>query len=203
MKRVMYLVVAVLSVFVYEFAMAAANNPPSAPVTIVNTASNPVPVTGSFGISGTANVNVTNTVPVINSENPARSPFWGTGMDQFNDELESLVLAVGSVPAGKRLIIEYVGVHCSAALDEEFGEVSIRVWKKDGETYTFFDFPIPMGYQGQINSVRGGWTSSQNVRLYSDGGDHQVTIRLSRLRAGTSTGPGCSATISGYTIDVP
>ncbi|HSQ81165.1 MAG TPA: hypothetical protein VLU54_08530 [Casimicrobiaceae bacterium] len=39
-------------------ALAAPQVPPSAPVTVVNTSANPVPVSGNVGIAGTPNVNV-------------------------------------------------------------------------------------------------------------------------------------------------
>ena len=47
-----------------QFAFAVKPDNPSAPVTVVNEASDPVPVTGNVGITGTPNINISNTVPV-------------------------------------------------------------------------------------------------------------------------------------------
>src|SRR6476661_4486282 len=45
-------------------ALGAPQNPPSAPVTVVNTPANPVPVTGSLGVSGSVAVNNSASSPV-------------------------------------------------------------------------------------------------------------------------------------------
>lgn len=45
-------------------ALGAPQNPPSAPVTVVNTPANPVPVTGSLGVSGSVTVNNSASSPI-------------------------------------------------------------------------------------------------------------------------------------------
>jgi len=131
MKKVMCLVVALISVFVYGFAFAASPNPT---VTVVNTSSNPVPVTGNLAISGTANVNVTNaalpvtgsvgitgtpnvkvtndSIPVTGNVSISETPkefvfFQGfcTAEPNFRNCLSDLNQDLG-VPEGKRLVIE-------------------------------------------------------------------------------------------------
>ena len=50
MKKVICSMIVLLSVFIYGFAMAAVSPYPAPPtsVTVVNTSSNPVPVTGNL-----------------------------------------------------------------------------------------------------------------------------------------------------------
>ena len=49
-------------------AWAAPQNPPSAPVTVVNTSSNPVPVTGSLAITGTPTFSVSGEVQSVSAD---------------------------------------------------------------------------------------------------------------------------------------
>ena len=105
MKKVMCLVVAVFSVFVYGFAFAASTNPT---VTVVNTLSNPVPVK----VTGTSDVNVKNVVSVTGNVSISETPkefvfFQGfcTAELNFRNCLSDLNQDLG-VPEGKRLVIE-------------------------------------------------------------------------------------------------
>lgn len=81
------------------------------PVNVMNTPSNPVPVTGSLGLTGNANVTVTNTasnpLPVVVT---ALEPFQATNSDVVNEPSLSTTITVTTVPAGKRLIVEHVSV---------------------------------------------------------------------------------------------
>jgi hypothetical protein len=109
---------------------------PAHPVEVTNTAANPVPitapqalpVTGSITVTGTSNVNVTNaSIPVTGSVNASQSGAWNVGITGTptvkvsNDPALQTPYsnhANGSncgtdadpctVPAGRRLVIEYI-----------------------------------------------------------------------------------------------
>lgn len=107
--------------FCSSLALAAPQVPPSAPVTVVNTPANPVPVTGSLGVSGT--VSVSGTVPVtqsgtwsvevadpLNTKNideHGRNPFTVKASCSSSDS-NFCSASMPPVPAGKRLVLEYV-----------------------------------------------------------------------------------------------
>jgi hypothetical protein len=138
MKKVMCLVVAMISVFVYGFAFAGSTNPT---VTVVNTSSNPVPVTGNLGISGTANVNVINAaLPVTGSVNVTNTqanpvhvkdaaikiPFQ-TGFECSIDGGNGCTAnSDKEIPEGMRLVVEYVSARILVTKDNTV-EVHFRV----------------------------------------------------------------------------
>lgn len=170
MKKVICLVVSVMAVLIYGVAMAVPNNPPSAPVTVVNTDANPVPVTGNFGISGTADVNVTNTVPVTgtvaidNMKEPASIEASCTvnGVEAacYSDDFD--------VPDGKRLTIEYFS--CQGTDLPEGASLTCGIAK----TTSYID--PPSSSSGRVLALStsptstGGYLMSmgQSVKLYAE-----------------------------------
>jgi hypothetical protein len=63
-------------------ALGAPQVPPSAPVTVVNTPANPVPVTGSLGVSGSVTVNNSASSPVpVSIVNPGSTPTVNCHLD--------------------------------------------------------------------------------------------------------------------------
>jgi hypothetical protein len=166
MKKGIFSMLVVVSVFVYGIAMAGVNNPPSAPVTVENTSSNPVPVTGNLGISGTANVNITNTVPVSITNTPVPVT---TGVQEpvhIYGYCETGGLACPSpvlytVPTGKRLVVEYFS--CNSYIDGAFVEtggytMTCQLQSPVGELFLPTSTPAPTG----LKHVAMG----QQVRFY-------------------------------------
>ena len=71
-------------------AMAAGQNPPSAPVTVVNTSANPMPVTGTMTVTGTSNVNVTNSsIPVTGTVGAQQVGTWTVGLGAGSEKLDA------------------------------------------------------------------------------------------------------------------
>jgi hypothetical protein len=114
---------------------AAPQNPPSAPVTVVNTAANPVPVSGSITVTGTSNVNVTNaSIPVTGSVNASQSGTWNVGITgtpsvSISGPVSVIPAPVAPVqtdiasdcylvPANQRLVIEFVSAILNAPSDD-------------------------------------------------------------------------------------
>lgn len=192
MKKVICIVISVMAVLVYGVALALPNNPPSAPVTVVNTETNPVPVTGNLGISGTADVNVTNTVPITGDVNVTNTvPVTGnvnvTGtvaIDNMNmkepavvrDECEAEGDALGClspmtiVPEGKRLTIEYFS--CDSRELEMGGSLtcSIKRLIPSGGGYVeaiVLNLPTSPTSNDADSTIAAG----QSMKLYAESGD--------------------------------
>ena len=61
----------------------------------------------------TAPVWAVNPVLVKDVENPAQSPFWGYALDTIPEHFVNVQLSIGTIPVGKRLVIEHVAVDCA------------------------------------------------------------------------------------------
>ena len=115
------LIAALVGLLFPALALGAPQNPPSAPVTVVNTEANPVPITGSTTVSGavsisgtvpvtqsgTWNVGVAGTLNAKNIDERGRNPF---AVQTFcsSSNSNSCFSSMPPVPAGKRLVLEYV-----------------------------------------------------------------------------------------------
>src|SRR5436309_1522867 len=121
----------VLSMADQERAVGA---PAASNVVVVNTTANPVPtapqgttpISGNVGITGTPNVNVTNTPTVTlapgasvrDADNPARQPIAFNNGVSLLDGHESGQANLGTVPLGKRMVIELA----TASLEVPIGQ---------------------------------------------------------------------------------
>ena len=179
-------------------------------VSVVNTASNPVPTLaqGTTNIAG--NVSVTNT-PTVNlasgasvgisntTANPVLVRNVNDAVSQIFQKQMQINMAQGEfgksasffVPAGKRLVIEYVS---AAGFD-------------DGDQHLRFEVDTNVNGEGAshflVTERQGGhpfFRVSQQMRVYADPATHvQVVV----LRP-TSTTPAVAVmTISGYYVDQP
>ena len=100
---------------------------------------------------------------------------------------------VTTVPAGKRLVIEYVSANFQLPSTQAVVEL---VLQSPPGTVSHYLTPIRTGVFGTHDL----WSASQQLRLYADGGD-QVLAALSRT--GTTEAVSMSVSISGYLIDLP
>ena len=138
----------------------------------------------AHSVGGPVPVTVTNTPLAVSSlDNPARQPV----------ELQPLLSSVGklstfyTVPAGKRLVIEYVNVVSNRPDDpNRYSFILVH-----NNLFTNFSL-VPDGspYVG----------SSQKVTLYADAGS-QVTGFFQYT--GSNASPNIYCTISGHLVDVP
>ena len=163
-----------LSLLCPALALGAAQVPPSAPVTVVNKSSNPVPIVGSVGLSGTANVQIinggTNPVPVSISNS---APPEVVQVD-YSKDLNDLLIGTGpeliySVPAGFRLVIEYLEVQGSLQSGEAAtGGIYTTVNSKTSLHETMTP-PAPFLLNGTALTNQ-GTTAGKTVRIYADPG---------------------------------
>jgi len=135
-------------------------------------------------------------------ENPAHSPFVGYASGTIDVNWINHILSVGTVPSGKRLVIEYVGIRCEGDADDSFPRATINVYKKTGAGgWTSFQVPVQMSLQGTTHDGKASWTASQSLRLYSDGGTGGTSIDVHHKK--TTATAFCVASLSGYTVDEP
>jgi hypothetical protein len=167
------------------------NGPPPQDVIVINSAAQPVPVTGSVTV---ANVG-SGRLLVRDVDNPARQPF------ETNQNCSPSGGALGcqmsfTVPAGKRLVIEYASMHASIPAGE-VAELAI------GTTVagTFVEHVLPLT-PPSMPFAAGGLVArvGQVVRLYADPG---TVIFLNVGRSGVGTPTNFSVSISGHLVDVP
>jgi hypothetical protein len=150
-------------------------------VRVVNSAAEPVPVR----LQGAAEIDTTHPIPVRDVENAGRQPI-------------SMKLERGGpfnrnyfVPAGKRLVIEYVagralitgGTLIHASLNTPSGE-----------------YPFPLHFADEFASGLRVWIFAQTTRIYADPGDE---VTASYLFGHIGTSEFVVMQISGYLTDVP
>jgi hypothetical protein len=155
--------------------------------------------TSNVNVVNTPSVNVVNTpaapVFVRDVDNPAKQPFETTGLLAFSDGQYDIELTVTTVPAGKRLIIEYVSLYATLFTGQSLVFATLHSTGNNGNAY--HRLPIT----GPTND--GGYDEfmvSQAIRMYADPGT-PVTLRV---RRSTSSGYSLDGdyAISGYFIDV-
>ena len=217
MKKVMCLVVAVFSVFVYGFAFAGSTNPT---VTVVNPPSNPVQVTGDVGIKGTPNVNVTNaSIPVTGSvgitgipnvnvgnvvsvtgdikvSDPATGAVQYGCSDTCADGTNICTCKLPQVPIGKRLVIETISTNCIFADGQR---INPRIRTSVNGSKNSFNIPQTFGYKDV--DLTDNYFSLVNVRIYADNDENRPDFQVGRPVA---VGEGFfSIAVSGYLVDIP
>jgi hypothetical protein len=138
----MGLVVAALVVgvfFPFDALAQGAQAPPSAPVTVVNTTANPVPVTATAPLPVAGTISLTQPVTVEETFAPGRSPQrYGPIAAQFTGSLIGHEL-VPPVEAGKTFILTHlnaVGFANNSATSLVRGSCSLQL--RVGSTYTPF-----------------------------------------------------------------
>jgi hypothetical protein len=192
-------------------------------VRVVNDGSNPVPVTGVASITGTADVNVTNAPDVNIANHPTVDAHILSGsfvgIDPANNTVQLAKACVTScgtpfqatlgasfgvdlpapssftVPADRRLIIEYVSGNCEGS-DDSSGASSIGLTARTGAAPVLHHLPFtPLPSPGSVEVQH---TFAQSTRIYADAG---TTVsfggRLFRSAAGTVS---CLAAVSGTLV---
>jgi hypothetical protein len=215
-----------LLVFTLVLASPIASNavPSDKDVRVINTTSEPVPTAaqGTTTISG--NVSVVNSpavtfasgatvginpasnvvrlgntaaspLPVVNI-NDAAQPFQaGVGVTQTGTNVSLVTIA--TVPAGKRLVIEFVSMLGQVPPGEhvELLELNTIADPFGGATHELLVNEQPAAVSGDAL-----FRASQQVRLYANAGSQVKALFRRSSSAGDAT---YTATISGYLVDVP
>ena len=161
-------------------AQGGPQTPPSAPVTVVNTTANPVPVSGGVTLS---NNSATTPVFVQSVGQPVQTPFqtrlvFGTPL---------------TVDADKQLTIEFVTANCS--LDNTLlTSTEFSLFTRVGGNLV--DHSFSPKFSRNFNSGTGinrtFFTSTDMTRIYADPG---TTVSMSIIENFT-----CDVSLSGYTV---
>ena len=210
------LVLCALTIFGVSFLLYGAGYSRAASdkdVVVVNTSSNPVPVSaqgttniaGSVSVSNTPNVNIANspTVTLNNSaanplmvrdvDNPARQAFQN--QISFNVPQASLTcLPIATVPGGKRLVIEYASLSAFLNIfgDETVPFAFLEVVPASGP---------PQHFQLDVDQTSNphAYRVAQQVRFYADSPSVQFCVQVD----GTNGGPANAiASVSGYFVNL-
>ena len=148
--------------------------PPSAPVTVVNRATNPVPVTGIVG--------VTNTLVPVRLVQESVEP--GNNASRFSD--------VYTVPAGERLVVEHFS--CSMVLQPPDALACAIEEHIGGPTHSIAPAHTPVGIAGVVVVHTG-----QAVKVIFEAGESFNALLIwSTPNIGS---PGAFFSLSGYLED--
>lgn len=181
-------------------------------VTVANTSANPVPTVaqGTTTVGGTVNIgnsptvgispsantvqigNTTNTPVLVRDvdSNAARQPFQATTNLVFTSGFNNQGAFIASVPAGKRLVIEYVSMVLLLPTGQKPSQAEIVT-----DNFPHFLIATQQGSFGVFDT----FSVSQQVRLYADS---SVAFNVVRS-ANDGVDGSLTATISGYLINVP
>jgi hypothetical protein len=178
--------------FSSPFAGHSYGAPTASDVKVVNTSSQPVPIavtnTPAVKIISDANYPVF----VREVENPAKQAFQDKVTFNLADGFSEVCMPIAVVPAGKRLVIEYVSARVSLP-----GGQKLRGFQ------LFNNLSGDFAYHSLLPTPTGAFNEyvvGQSLRLYADA-NTQVSICASRdLGAGNAQ---VLATISGYLVDLP
>ncbi|MBI3681031.1 MAG: hypothetical protein HY235_11620 [Acidobacteria bacterium] len=151
-------------------------------------------ITAVFSVTATAQYSQ----PVRDVENPARTPFTAYASGGIPVNWVSQLISVGTVPAGKRLVIESVGVSCTTDTDDNISLVTINVITGTLQGWYSVPFPIAIQKQGTTFDGKASWVASQPVRLYSDGVNYNTQVAISHAKV--TAAASCFAFVSGHTI---
>ncbi len=167
-----------LMIFCFGQVWAAPQNPPSAPVTVVNTSTNPVPVN------------------ITNLESPA-TPFQAQLCRAVADISTCGSLPdILTVPAGKRLVVEFVNGFC-----EVLGSTTtlqyVQLRTAIGSEYANHYFTLTPVSPPVATGNR--YTFTQQTRIYAD---PETGVGLG-LKGDGPDGRRCYVTISGQLVTAP
>lgn len=172
----------IMSFCAFHSSDAAANRRANS-VTISNTTANPVPV------------NVQNQVGTKSADNPDFQPF-DTSHSNSTGNSDQLTFSF-DVPAGKRLVIEFVTAYASVPPGQNIWFLTVQTTTPDGATAHY----IPVVAQGADVGGNSRFSAAQQTKMFAEAGTDHVGVAIARNSSTGSMSAGCS--ISGHLIDVP
>jgi hypothetical protein len=156
----------------------------------------------NVNVVNTPNVNVVNTtaspVPVRDVDNPARQPFEAQVMGGFADGASTTgEISIATVPAGKRLVIEYVSVFGAMLTGQKMVSVEIDFRVSVNGNYHHEVEPQGSNADGTLDY----FIASALVRSYVNPGP--ISCFAERNSFAGANPNSVTFTISGYFVDCP
>lgn len=142
--------------------------------------------------------------PVRDVENPGHSPFWAVGSVNLTAGgfSGSFGTSIATVPAGKRVVLEYVGVSCETAPGDSITEVRLQIPRNlGGGASQLIGFPLSVSRQGNATFVQ-KWVGAGPVKLYAEN-TPAFTISFGFARSNNAEAAFCAVFLSGFTINAP
>jgi hypothetical protein len=163
----------------------------------------PPPSPTNVNVVNTPNVNVANTTasPVLvrDVDNPARQPFQAEVVGGFADGASTTGdITIATVPAGKLLIIEHVGVFGAMLTGQSIARVTY-IHVVDGRHYKIY--PLVLRQAHSADGTRDYFVVSEALRVYANPGAIQCSAERDSF-AGANP-DSVTFTISGYFVDCP
>jgi len=182
--------------------------PPSAPVTVVNTTANPVPVAGTVNLSGTANVSISDNsaahpLQVHDVDHAPRTPYAQTKRLSFNPS-DRAILGNFDVPAGKRLVIESFSIFGKLPSGMKLVEASINAFQGDEQFGTQHYAPVFTGNTEETFEPGVFIVNSGQMHLDAVAGNGTITVHLERDHITILSVPfSFEVNITGHLVDAP
>ena len=182
--------------------------PPSAPVTVVNTTANPVPVAGTVNVSGTANVSISDNsaahpLQVHDVDHAPRTPYAQTKRLSFNPS-DRAILGNFDVPAGKRLVIESFSIFGKLPSGMKLVEASINAFQGDDQFGTQHYAPVFTGNTEETFEPGVFIVNSGQMHLDAVAGTGTITVHLERDHITILSVPfSFEVNITGHLVDAP
>jgi hypothetical protein len=189
---------------------AATSSPTSAsaPVTVVNTTANPVPVEGTVNVGGTVNVSIadnsaTNPLQVHDVDQASRTPYAQTKRLSFNPA-DRAILGNFDVPAGKKLVIENFSIFGKLPSGMKLVEASINAFQGGEQFGTQHYAPVFTGNTEETFEPGVFIVNSGQTHLEAVAGSGTVTVHLERDHITIISTPFFfDVSITGYLVDAP
>ena len=163
---------------------------PPKPVLVINSPSEPVPVTGMVTVGNLG----ANPLPVRDVDN-GRQPFHETGNNFLSGD-SGHAITFFTVPAGKRLIIETVSARAELAPLDAPNRVELITQLGNKPVF----HRILVSKQGVDLNGQNVFVGTHFIRAYADPG---TDVQLEFAHSNASDDALASMTISGYFIDLP
>jgi hypothetical protein len=150
-----------------------------------------VMLVGSLAFSTPASVKGAS-VSAVDADSPALQPFQQDAVLTLPDGFSGSCPILATVPAGKRLVIEYVTARATVPGGQKLRMFQLKIFQNGDSAYHH----LAANETGIFNE----WIAAQQVRLYAD---PSTPVDLCIYRSGWAGNLQVSASVSGYLVDIP
>ena len=191
---------AILVLGLYAATAWAAGPDPGINVTVTNPPTQPVPVTGSLGVSGS----VTGSSGTVTVSNPTSLP---VPVITLNPEGVAFMIAkdlismggyrviVATVPAGRRYLVEHASASCSTGPSDKLAVMAVGVQSAAG---TIRHFLVPTFLGQNLSNPPVGYLAASTPIKFEAGPGTSLTAEASPIGGlGVATNLSCNFTLSG------